>query len=125
MKITHVLLAFLVVCISMSGQALIKAGLNAGKQASLEAGVTRPALIIMNVLSTPLFWAGLIVMVTGALTYFLLLWTTNFTQALPIMGAFANILIPLIGVFFLKESMSLSQYVGLGMLMVGATLVSR
>lgn len=66
---------------------------------------------------------GLLLMGVSKTFYLLLLYFSDFTRALPVMGVIAYILIPLYGIFFLKETLSLCQIGGLILLVAGILLM--
>ncbi|MEM9903645.1 MAG: EamA family transporter [Cyanobacteria bacterium P01_D01_bin.44] len=101
------------------GQILLKLGalkLGAVNTGNMIAHVTGIALI-------PEFIAGIIAYGLGAVAYILLLTRVELSIASP-ASALIYVFAVLFGYFFLKEPYSLSQSVGLGLIMGGVILVT-
>ena len=125
MKLVQFILAFLVVCVSLAGQGLVKAALN--KVRSAAATQDAPGLfgIVLHLLPNPFFLSGLFVIGVGACLFFTLLYTTDITRALPVMGGLAYIVLFIYGHFLLGEQISSYQIVGLAFLTVGTFLLTK
>jgi drug/metabolite transporter (DMT)-like permease len=118
----QIILAAFIVIISLSGQATIKAGLNhVSREATTGWSVARVLSIILN----PFIISGFLLMAISAVCYLWLLRYTDFTRALPIMGAMVYLLIPVYGYVFLREVMSARQLVGLGLLLISIFLMRK
>ncbi len=125
MKPGHVALAALVVLLSLAGQGLVKLALNDARAADAATTNSGVLPIVRQVLMSRWFYAGFATMAVGVVLYFVLLYTTDFTRALPVMGAIAYLVIPVYGYFVLRETITVPQYVGLLLLVAGIFLLRR
>lgn len=118
----QIALAALIVVVSLAGQATIKAGLNDIAKAPSE-NWTFSRVLIAGL--KPLILTGFLLMTISAISYLWLLRTTDFTRALPVMGAIGYILIPIYGYVFLREVMSARQFAGIGLLLISIFLMRK
>ena len=125
MKPVHIALAALVVLLSLTGQGLVKLALNDARAADAATTNSSVLPIVREVLLSRWFYAGFATMAVGVILYFALLYMTDFTRALPVMGAIAYLVIPVYGYFVLREPITIPQCVGLFLLVAGIFLLRR
>ena len=117
-------MAAAVVIISLIGQSLVRAGLSQvnsfARQHSL--GLFQ---IVGDALTNARFLTGFCMLCASALTYMVLLYTTEISRAFPAMSAMALITLFVIARFWLKEEIGITQWVGVGCLVVGTFLIAR
>ena len=78
---------------------------------------------ILSIATTPALLAGLAAYGVGAITYILLLTRVNLSVAAP-SASLIYVASVLIGVFVVKEDLSIARLVGLGLIMGGVVLVA-
>ncbi|MBE9031193.1 EamA family transporter [filamentous cyanobacterium LEGE 11480] len=120
MSFASILLLLASVSASVGGQFFLKQGaLQLGEIDSSNVGMA-----IVGMLSKWQIWVGLTCYGLGVITYILLLNKVNLSVASPLLAT-SYIFAVLLGVFFFKESVSIAQYIGIGMIFCGAILLSQ
>jgi multidrug transporter EmrE-like cation transporter len=125
MKWTQIVLAALVVLVSFVGQIGVKAGLSQVRDEVGSFSIKALPAIAWKLLLNPPFVGGFLIMVVSAFLYLALLYTTEISRALPVMGAIGYVVLLLIAWLWLKESVTGSQIAGLGAILAGIWLISR
>ncbi len=120
MGLKEFLLALLVVTVSLTGQGLAKVTLNQARIAT--TGNPDVASVVHFVILSPLFWVALCVIGLGAVIFFTLLYTTDISRALPVMGGISYIMLFAFAHFYLGEVISVRQCFGLCLLFAGTYL---
>ena len=125
MKLFQLILTAVIVLVSLGGQFFVKVGLNNTKmQISSQYNVST-LFVIYRIITNPSFLIGFTMMVVSAVLYLSLLYTTEISRALPVMGGMAYLLIFLGAHFFLREAISLWQILGLCFLLLGIVLTAK
>ncbi len=110
---------------SYSGQVLLKRGVNALGGVSASTVLRDPAGTFLAVALNSHFLVGFMLMAVGAMFYLCLLSLGDFSYVLPLLGAIAFLFLPVIGIVFLHEPVSLQRFAGTAIIMVGALIVAR
>jgi drug/metabolite transporter (DMT)-like permease len=119
MSFTAILLLVASVSASVGGQFFLKQGaMQLGK-----VDTTNVTGVIFSMLTKWPIIVGLIFYGLGVVTYILLLNKVNLSVASPLLAT-SYIFAVLLGVFFFKETVTLSQYFGIGMIICGAILLA-
>ena len=125
MKPFQLILTAIIVLVSLVGQFFVKIGLNNTKMLAHSQYQMSTLYIIYKIIINPFFIIGFLMMVVSAVLYLVLLYGTEISRALPVMGGLAYFFIFLGAYFFLKETISLWQVLGLCFLLLGIALVAR
>lgn len=125
MKLSQVILTSIIVLVSLAGQFFVKVGLNNAKMQADCQYDGSSLFIICRIITNPSFLIGFAMMVVSALLYLALLYTTDISRALPVMGGMAYFLIFLAAHFFLREAISVLQVLGLCFLLLGIVLIAK
>ncbi|NMC62779.1 MAG: EamA family transporter, partial [SAR324 cluster bacterium] len=81
--------------------------------------------IVLHLLPNPYFIGGLFVIALGACLFFTLLYTTDISRALPVMGGIGYIIVFVYGHFLLGESINSYQIVGVLLLTIGTFFLTK
>jgi multidrug transporter EmrE-like cation transporter len=109
---------------SLTGQSLLKKGVNgvlAGNQPGPREFVRS---YLLSLLSSPLVIAGFLTSGVGFFCFMFVLSRFELGRALPLLGAVSYILLFLIGKTVLKEEVRWVNLAGIGLIVLGAYLVS-
>lgn len=120
MSFAAMLLLLTSVSASVGGQFFLK-------QSALQLGKLDHANAIAAVLTIASrwqIWAGLTCYGLGLITYVLLLTKVNLSIASPLLAT-SYVFAVLIGVFWFKESLSISQCIGIALIFCGAVLLTQ
>lgn len=118
---TALFIACSVICL-VAGQLIIKVGLDRMQGFSL----TAPGLLgrVLKVASSPLIWLGLGVTALSSLFWFDILSTRDPSYAYPFLSL-TFVLIQLASRFFFHEPIPSLRWLGIGLICVGAWVISR
>lgn len=124
MKLSQLLLAVVVVVVSLAGQVLVKSGL---QQVRLEAQGEpfSTAGIVASAVTNIRFLLGFATLCVSAVSYIVLLYTTELSRAVPVMSGAAYVLLFLSAYFILHEKVTLPQTVGFILVLAGMYLIAR
>ena len=125
MKLFQFILTAIIVLVSLVGQFFVKIGLNNAKMQANTQNEVSTFSIIYRIITDPSFISGFSMMVVSAVLYLSLLYCTEISRALPVMGGLAYFFIFLGAHFFLKETISMWQVLGLCFLLLGVALVAK
>ena len=125
MKPFQIILTAIIVLVSLAGQFFVKNGLNNIKMQANTQYDMSAFYIICKIITNSSFIVGFSMMVVSAVLYLSLLYSTEISRALPVMGGLAYFFIFLGAHFFLKETISMWQVLGLCFLLLGVALVAR
>jgi len=115
-----ILLIFFVLIFALSGQVLMKKGMNRIGAITLD----QPGKLLQIVME-PLVIGGLLCMALGALGWLVVLSRADLSYALPLFGGLAYLALPVISWVFLGESLTLTRLAGILLIGGGVFLVTR
>lgn len=115
-----ILLIFFVLIFALSGQVLMKKGMNRIGPITFD----QPAKLL-QIAMEPLVIGGVLLMVLGALVWLVILSQADLSYALPLFGGLAYLVLPVISWIFLGEPMTLSRLLGILLISSGVFLVTR
>jgi drug/metabolite transporter (DMT)-like permease len=115
-----ILLILCVLVLALSGQVLMKKGMNRIGAITLD----QPSKLLQIVIE-PLVIGGLFCMALGALVWLVILSRADLSYALPLFGGLVYLALPVISWVFLGESLTLARLAGILLISGGVFLVTR
>ena len=120
-----ILLICLVLILSLSGQSLMKKGVTQIGVITLASLRQEFFPLLWRIISNRYVLSGVFLAGIGAFLWLIVLSQANLSYALPILGALAYIVLPIISWLFLGEKVSLLRWFGTGIICVGIIIVAR
>lgn len=115
-EIKNMIMLALYILFSAAGLALMKMGISRGFKLGLERGALHLQINIIALL-------GILLYVCSFLLSVLVMSKMNLTYFYPLSAGLIYILICLIGVLFLKETVSISQWIGMALILGGVIMM--
>lgn len=109
------LLIFAVTCCHLSGQLILKRGINMLNANDVGGGFT----FLLNVIQSPHVWIALCFQGLGYVLWFYVLKVANVSVAFALSGAFFYVLLGLMSWIFLGERLGYIQWIGIFLITTG------
>jgi len=116
-------LPFLV--LSYSAQVLMKRGVNSVGVITWSAIASDPVHVLGSLLLNKYVISAFVTAGVGAITYLVLLSRHDLTVVLPVLGALALLVLPIVGYVFLGEPISVRRMIGTVVVVIGMIIVAN